>query len=941
MDTRYLERLQETVVGTSLTLLFVAVILCSGALTTFAQEVDDCYICHDDESLTTTRNGKEVSLHVNPDRFSMSVHSDFTCVDCHFDLIDTDFPHAEEVEDVSCADCHDDIAEIYDGSLHGQQVQAGEELAPQCWDCHSMHEILPPSNPESQVAKFNIPLMCATCHKEGTPVTQKYDLPVDSVFKNYSQSIHGHGLYQQGLTVTAVCTDCHTAHNVRPLDDPQSSINRDNVANTCRACHGRIETVHRKVIRGELWEKEPDKVPACVDCHRPHEIRASFYDEGIANEECLRCHSQRDLTMDRDGETISLFVDTTDVRHSAHRTVTCAQCHTGATPSLHTRPCATVANTVDCSICHDQTVIEYSQGVHGKLADRGDPDAPRCVDCHGTHAIKMHNNPESPTFPTNVPDLCAKCHGEDGKATARYADGNRNVVDEYKHGTHGIGLLSSGLVVTAMCTDCHTAHKELPPDDPESSVHTTNIPKTCAKCHNGIYEQFSKSIHSTEVSDMAAEKLPTCADCHQSHNIEESQMAGFRMEIWQQCGECHEDVTESYFETVHGKLSKLESEAAATCYDCHGAHDILPTDDPESSLSFVNIVETCGQCHEGSHQQFAGYLTHATHHDRDKYPILYYTFWFMTTLLIVTFTFFGIHTILWLPRAFQAKRALKKMKKTPAGTLVYQRFKPLHRRLHIMMVISFLGLAITGMSLKFSYLGWAQIIMDLLGGAESAGFIHRICAVITFLYFGIHVFDLIREKIKNKESWKSLLFKGDSMIPTTNDIKELFGTFRWFIGLGPRPQYGKWTYWEKFDYFAVFWGVAVIGLTGLILWFPELFTRFLPGWMINVAMIIHSDEALLAVGFIFTVHFFNTHFRPDKFPMDDVIFTGRMSVDELRHDRPKEYQDLMATKEIKKHLVDPLPPYVVKGLRIFGFTALLIGLTLIILIIYAVTLGYK
>ncbi len=127
----------------------------------------------------------------------------------------------------------------------------------------------------------------------------------------------------------------------------------------------------------------------------------------------------------------------------------------------------------------------------------------------------------------------------------------------------------------------------------------------------------------------------------------------------------------------------------------------------------------------------------------------------------------------------------------------------------------------------------------------------------------------------------------------------MLGSIKWFFGLGPRPAYGRYTYWEKFDYFAVFWGVMVIGSTGFVLWFPELLTRVLPGWSINVATIVHSDEALLAVGFIFTIHFFNTHFRPDKFPMDPVIFTGRMTLEELKHDKPDEYAELVAHRQAR------------------------------------------
>jgi cytochrome b subunit of formate dehydrogenase len=213
--------------------------------------------------------------------------------------------------------------------------------------------------------------------------------------------------------------------------------------------------------------------------------------------------------------------------------------------------------------------------------------------------------------------------------------------------------------------------------------------------------------------------------------------------------------------------------------------------------------------------------------------------------------------------------------------------------------------------------------------------------VITFAYFGIHIWDLFRQKRDAGVSWWRFLTGPNSMLPRRKDWDDLKGTFRWFIGLGPRPAYGRWTYWEKFDYFAVFWGVAIIGTTGLILWFPEFFTRFLPGWFLNVATIIHSDEALLAVGFIFTVHFFNTHFRPDKFPMDTVIFTGRVPVEEFKEDRPEEYRQMVESGELEKHLVDPLPPYVVKGLKIFGATALTVGIILILLIIYAEIFGYR
>lgn len=926
--------LWRTVLG-----LIAAAISLLPAKIVMAQSVDDCMMCHEDKELTKVRDGREVSLTIDLDKFKKSIHGDMDCIDCHGDLSGAEFPHEENLQPVDCGTCHDDIAAVYNGSLHGKVAAAGEKLAPKCWTCHGSHDILPIDSPDSKVTKFNIPFICGECHKEGTPVTRTYDIPQDSILTHYSFSIHGEGLFKQGLTVSAVCTDCHTSHNVLNHLDPRSSIHRDNVPKTCQKCHGRIEQVHKKVIRGELWEKEPNKVPVCVDCHAPHQIRRVFYDEGMADKQCLKCHANPNLTAIRDGEKVSMYVDTLQTHGSMHRSVTCAQCHTGASPS-HERPCETVINRVDCSICHTDVVETYMTSIHGKLVNRGDPIAPKCTDCHGTHGILGKRNPKSNTFPKNVPELCGNCHREGGQAALRYTGPMKQVIKTYEMSIHGKGLIESGLVVTAMCTDCHTAHHTLPAADTASTVYKDNIPKTCATCHNGIYEQFQKSIHSPLVAKTDKD-LPSCYDCHESHSISRTDKADFRLSVFNQCGRCHEDVTETYFDTFHGKASKLGFAGAAQCYDCHGTHNILPPEEPQSSLSRQNIVKTCAKCHPGSHRKFAGYLTHATHHDKRKYPILFYTFWFMSTLLVGTLIIAGTHTILWLPRSFQAMKEHKKLEQKISERMIFQRFTPYQRTLHVMVIISFLGLAITGMTLKFSYLGWAQWISEVLGGFESAGYIHRICAVITFGYFFGHIYDLIRMKRREKKSWRQLLFNVNSMLPNRNDIRDAVATFKWFIGRGPRPRYGRWTYWEKFDYFAVFWGVAIIGTTGLMLWFPEFFTLFLPGWIINVATIIHSDEALLAVAFIFTVHFFNTHFRPDKFPMDPVIFSGCMTVEELRVDRPREYEEIMKERKLKKYTGQMTAPILLRILKIFGATALIIGLSLILLIIYAEIFGYR
>jgi cytochrome b subunit of formate dehydrogenase len=895
-------------------------------------------MCHEDPDLVGERAGREIPVHLDAKVYAASVHGELDCVMCHQDLAEAELPHEEDVEPVDCGTCHDQVAEDQHRSLHGLAAARGDDLAPSCVTCHGSHEILSHTNPDAPTSIMQIPQLCGRCHHEGTPVSLERDIPQDRILENYSQSIHGEGLFVKGLTVTAVCTSCHGAHLLLPHTDPDSSIHATNVANTCTRCHARIEEVHRKVIEGHLWEEEPHKIPACVDCHSPHKIRRVFYPAGMANADCLSCHRDPELTMSREEGTISLTVDENAYSASMHAGTSCAQCHTDVTVSQE-RPCETIQSKVDCGIHHADQVTQFQAGTHGRLLAEGDPDAPVCLDCHAKHATTGRSDPRSPTYPRNIPALCARCHRAGEKAAVRIEAAVPDIVNSYVMSIHGKGLLESGLVVTATCANCHTAHGELPSDDPRSSVHASNVADTCGTCHNGIEEIFKASIHWPENVE-TDDELPTCEDCHSSHRITRTDKPGFRLRMMDQCGRCHETEAETFFDTFHGKVSRLGSEGAAECYDCHGTHDILPPEDPRSSLSRSRVVETCAQCHAGAHRRFAGYLTHATHHDVDKYPYLFWSFWGMTVLLVGTLSFAMMHTLAWLVRLWLTRQQWQVHRVKPEGKL-YRRFNRFQRTLHLFMLISFLTLALTGMTLKFSYMAWADWVSWLLGGFEAMGVLHRMGAITLIVVFMVHLWDLRRKRKAANLSWLGMITHQDSIIFNLDDAREAFQSLKWFFGLGPRPRYGRFTYWEKFDYFAVLWGIMIIGSTGLLLWFPELFTRVLPGWSVNVATIIHSDEALLATAFIFTIHFFNTHFRPDKFPMDPGMFTGRVTVEELKYDKPREYEQLVAGEDWESQLVDPLPKAAEHGFRVFGFIALGFGLVLIALIVYSMLFGYR
>jgi cytochrome b subunit of formate dehydrogenase len=261
------------------------------------------------------------------------------------------------------------------------------------------------------------------------------------------------------------------------------------------------------------------------------------------------------------------------------------------------------------------------------------------------------------------------------------------------------------------------------------------------------------------------------------------------------------------------------------------------------------------------------------------------------------------------------------------------RFGKVERVQHGVLMVCFLGLAATGLPLLFSQTPWAAVIARLFGGFAAAGVFHRIFAVTLIGVFVFHIGRLVdRIFIKGE---RNMLWGPTSLVPQPRDLVEMYQHVKWFLRVGPRPRFDRYTYWEKFDYWAVFWGMFIIGGSGLMLWFPQIFSRVLPGWVFNIALLVHGEEALLAVGFIFTIHFFNSHLRPEKFPMDLVIFTGRVEEHEFMHERPLEAERLQRQGRLEERFAAPPRRETLRIGRIGGTFAVTVGLSLFVLIVYA------
>ncbi|HVN44404.1 MAG TPA: hypothetical protein VMT66_04055 [Steroidobacteraceae bacterium] len=626
------------------------------------------------------------------------------------------------------------------------------------------------------------------------------------------------------------------------------------------------------------------------------------------NARCAGCHDDPEL---KDGAGRSLSVSTGVFTGSAHGRLACTACHQDAQTVRHPREKLSAVPLETCASCHAQVIEQLQGSIHGSQQ----LSAQKCAGCHGDpHAVLRAQNPNNSMSAVNQVRNCGHCH--------------QDMMDGYLASEHARALFKSGLVSAPACTDCHgSGHEIKAAAAPGNATARAQIPQTCGKCHAGVLREWQDSSHGV-LWQQGSKGGPVCTTCHQAHAIKPPQSAALRQSFPGGCGDCHSRFYQSYRDSFHGKAGALGDTAAAMCTDCHTAHHNLDSADPRSSTNAAHLATTCGQCHGTVHASFLTFDPHADPTDATRNPYLHWVWLLMTVLLLGVFGFFGLHDLLWLQRTLIGKLRGEYPKAPLADGPFVRRFTTPQIWLHLTVVVSFLLLAATGLPLKFADSPWAPQLMALWGGRHTAGVLHRIAAVVTFGYFGVHVLGVLYKMIVKHE--RGYLWGPRSMVPQLTDVRDFFANIGYFLYLRPRPQFDRWTYWEKFDYLAVFWGVALIGFTGLMLWFPAVFTRFLPGWTLNAAYIAHSDEALLATGFIFLFHYFHTHLRPETFPMDPVVFTGRLPLERFREERPLEYQRLVAANRLESLLAPaPTRAELVRA-YVFGFAAVAVGIALAI-----------
>ncbi|TAN72213.1 MAG: cytochrome C [Gallionella sp.] len=583
---------------------------------------------------------------------------------------------------------------------------------------------------------------------------------------------------------------------------------------------------------------------------------------------------------------------------------------------------------------------EYSSGVHTIL---------KCVECH----TDIERIPHQVIKDIKVD--CISCHQKRWKAAQeagttgkyKYLGTVAQQIDHYKNSIHAQPSKKDPSKPNAYCSDCHSAHYITPINSKRGEPGRLKIPDLCGKCHSKQVEAYAKSVHGNEVFGKKNAKAAVCVDCHTTHSIDKPKGDQAKLVIGKNCGNCHEESMESYRETYHGQVNTLGETQTAKCYNCHGAHEIKRIKDPTSLVHVNNRLETCSKCHKNASEGFLTFQPHGNTHDYERYPEMYVVSKFMIGLLFSVFAFFYMHSALWFYAEYRDRKRNKGKQHIdinkingahahaeethPEGEKYVRRFGWIWRTAHLALALGVMMLVISGMALLFAGSTWAPIVIKMLGGVKIAGIVHRIGGMMFVSVFFGHVFYLIYFISTNWKTWK--VFGPNSMVPNLNDLKGVIGMFKWFFDKGPRPVFDRWAYWEKFDYWAPFWGLTIVGVSGTMLWLPELTSHFLPGWVFNVGTIVHGEEAFLAAVFLFSVHFFNCHFRPDKFPQDICMFTGCVPLHEYKHEHSVDYQRLVDSGELEKYLVDPPSKRMTSASKILGATLIIIGVVELVLVL--------
>jgi cytochrome b subunit of formate dehydrogenase len=537
----------------------------------------------------------------------------------------------------------------------------------------------------------------------------------------------------------------------------------------------------------------------------------------------------------------------------------------------------------------------------------------------------------TPALPAEAKD-CLACHqqGGDGPPVSQLEKFAASV-----HGQAGVG-----------CKDCHQGYAMGPHDgeaklsaadaalvgrlakaewgehDKPEKLASPRALLSCQNCHEVEASAYFKSAHARFLTAAGAKVAgPTCLSCHGSIHAVTRKLEPYapraaarvavpadRRELQRTCERCHgneelakaaglnPEVKGSYHDSIHGRLVRVGNPIAPTCVSCHaseaaagGTHAIVSKGDPASAVSALNKKNTCGRCHEGATDNFAGLIAHKQIQEIGGHLVPHITHVAFSWLTTLTLLFFAFHVVIDFIYELRQRLAVKGHGHSIDAVRSVIRFDIHQRAQHWFMLTGVILLGITGWPLRgagdVQAAEYSRAFLKVFGGAQGAALWHRVGAVLIIISALYHLFYLTFLAAQKRLPI--------SMLPMPKDALDMRDNILFMLGLKKeRPRFDRYMYLEKFDYWAVFWGIVMMVGTGFVFWFPVFFAKYAPSWLITATQIVHGEEATLAITFLFVVHFYNVHLKPSIFPMNWAWLTGRISVETLKHEHPLEYEKM-------------------------------------------------
>jgi cytochrome b subunit of formate dehydrogenase len=583
-----------------------------------------------------------------------------------------------------------------------------------------------------------------------------------------------------------------------------------------------------------------------------------------SDEACLACHA--------DQSTGAPQMPAAKFRLSVHHQLGCGACHAGKDEYPHDPE----APRVSCASCHQKNAAAARDSDHGRLLLKGRPGAALCAACHGSaHELLAADDPASLTNRLNIPRTCSQCH-EKFDFKGKFG---LEPFSTYARTVHGKALFLDKNPAAAVCVDCHGSHDLNFARDSRSRAYKFNIPKTCGRCHAEPLAKYSRSIHGRRIA-AGIKEAPVCTDCHGEHNItahQEPDSTVYAGSIVKTCSSCHGseriiakfgmalDPARTYLDSYHGVAFVAGNLASANCASCHGFHEVLPSSDPRSTVNPKNLQRTCGACHRRAGDLVRLGKVHMTFSSKARdirETILRSVRRLYLWLIALVIGGMFLHNILY----HQRKLLLGNQgQHDPYGL----RMSRNERWQHFVLIIAFAGLAYTGFSHTYPEAPWARFFFKGASGAAWRALLHRAFAVI-FMTLGLYHVYWISSARDGRRTFRALYL-------SWRDVLDFFQMQRYnLLHSGAQPKFVRFNYIEKSEYWALLWGSPIMVATGCIVWFTELSLRFMSKWFIDLCLLVHFMEAVLACLAIVVWHLYWTILDPEVYPMNWAWIVGRI-----------------------------------------------------------------